>query len=54
MNNLLFSTTFDGCKLYLNLNPEVQRTRERDIPGYAKNADRNCRRIAGKASDASS
>ena len=54
MNDLPFSTTPDGCKLYLNLNPEVQRTRERDIPGYVMKADRNWRRIAAKVPDASS
>lgn len=28
-------------KLYLNLNPEVQRLWEQDIPGYIEKADRN-------------
>ncbi len=54
MNDLPFSTTPDGCKLYLNLTPEVQRTWERDIPGYVKKSDRNWRRIASKVPDASS
>ena len=37
----------DG-KLYLNLNEDVQKTWERNIPGYIKKADRNWTKIAGK------
>ena len=40
----------DG-KLYLNLNPEIQRTWEGNIPRYIRRADRNWTRIAGKAPD---
>ena len=38
----------DG-KLYLNLNPKIQNTWLKDIPGYIRRADRNWTRIANKA-----
>ena len=38
----------DG-KLYLNLNEEIQRTWQKDIPGNVEKADRNWRKIASKA-----
>ncbi len=37
----------DG-KLYLNLNEDIQKTWERNIPRYIKKADRNWTRIANK------
>ena len=41
----------DG-RLYLNLNEDVQRTWEKDIPAYIKQADRNWTRIASTAPEA--
>ncbi len=35
-------------KLYLNLNPEVQKLWRSDIPGFIKRADRNWSKIATK------
>lgn len=35
-------------KLYLNLNPEVQKLWRSDIPGFIKKADRNWSKIATK------
>ncbi len=37
----------DG-KLYLNLHADIQKTWEKNIPGYIKKAGRNWTRIAGK------
>jgi len=38
-------------KLYLNLNPEVQKLWRSDIPGFIKKADRNWSKIATKTPD---
>ncbi len=35
-------------RLYLNLNEDVQKTWEKNIPGYIKKADRNWTKIASK------
>ncbi len=35
-------------KLYLNLNEDVQKTWQKNVPGYIKKADRNWTKIAGK------
>lgn len=40
-----------GGKLYLNLNEEIQRTWEKDVPGNVEKADRNWRKIAHRSPD---
>ena len=40
--------TIHEGRLYLNLNPEIQRTWSQDIPGFVKLADANWPRLSGE------